>query len=145
MALGALVAGLLLAETRIERTVEPFKGLLLGLFFVSAGTWLDVSVALANPGRVIGIMVGVMILNAVVLFALARLFGLVGASAVETALMLAGSGEFAFVIMQTALQDNLLTRDIRDTALVASTLSMFSIPLPSGLTATIRRRVVVAT
>ena len=49
MALGALVAGLLLAETRIERTVEPFKGLLLGLFFVSARTWLDVSVALANP------------------------------------------------------------------------------------------------
>jgi CPA2 family monovalent cation:H+ antiporter-2 len=145
MALGALVAGLLLAETRIERTVEPFKGLLLGLFFVSARTWLDVSVALANPGRVIGIMVGVMILNAVVLFALARLFGLVGASSVETALMLAGSGEFAFVIMQTALQDNLLTREIRDTALVASTLSMFSIPLPSGLTATIRRRVVVAT
>ena len=93
----------------------------------------------------IGIMVGVMILNAVVLFALARLFGLVGASAVETALMLAGSGEFAFVIMQTALQDNLLTLEIGDTALVASTLSMFSIPLPSGLTATIRRRVVVAT
>ena len=148
MALGALVAGLLLAETehrtRIERTVEPFKGLLLGLFFVSVGTGLDVSVAWANPRGVIGIMLAVMILNAVVLLALARLFGLTWASSVETALMLAASGEFAFVVVQTAMQDDLLPREIGDTVLVAATLSMFSIPLLSGLAAAIRRRFVAS-
>jgi CPA2 family monovalent cation:H+ antiporter-2 len=146
MGLGALVAGLLLAETehrtRIERTVEPFKGLLLGLFFVSVGSGLDISVAWANPAGVICI-VGVMILNAVTLFALARLFGLTWASSAETALMLAVSGEFAFLIVQTAMQDNLLAHAIGETVLVPSTLSMFSIPLLSGLAAAIRRRIVV--
>jgi CPA2 family monovalent cation:H+ antiporter-2 len=144
MALGALVAGLLLAETehrtRIERTVAPFKGLLLGLFFVSVGTGLDVSVLWANPGRVAGIMVGVMILNGGVLVALARLFGLTLASSIETALLLAASGEFAFVVLQAAMQDNLLAREVGDTILVASTLSMFSIPLLSSLAASIRRQ-----
>jgi monovalent cation:H+ antiporter-2, CPA2 family len=143
MALGAFIAGLLLAETehrkQIERTVEPFKGLLLGVFFVSVGAGLDLSLLVANPVRVLGIMVITMTVNALVLFALSRVFRLGSLSSVETALMLAASGEFAFVVLQTAMQDNLLARNVGNTILVASILSMFCIPLLSSLATAIRR------
>jgi len=143
MALGAFVAGLLLAETehrkQIEKTVEPFQGLLLGLFFVSVGAGLDLSLFVANPLRVLGIMVITMTVNALVLFALSRLFRLEPLSSMEAALMLAASGEFAFVVLQTAMQDNLLGRSVGNTILVASILSMFCIPLLSSLATAIRR------
>jgi CPA2 family monovalent cation:H+ antiporter-2 len=147
MALGAFIAGLLLAETehrkRIERTVEPFKGLLLGLFFVSVGTSLDLSMLAATPLRVLGLMAGVMTVNALVVFALARLFGLGPASSVEAGLVLAAGGEFAFVVLQIAMQDNLMARETGQTILVATTLSMFCIPLLSWLASAIRRRALV--
>ena len=143
MALGAFIAGLLLAETehrkQIEKTVEPFQGLLLGVFFVSVGAGLDLSLLIANPLRVLGIMVITMTVNALVLFALSRLFRLESLSSMEAALMLAASGEFAFVVLQTAMQDNLLGRSVGNTILVASILSMFCIPLLSSLAAAIRR------
>jgi len=144
MALGAFIAGLLLAETehrkRIAMTVEPFKGLLLGLFFLSVGTSLDLSVLAAAPIRVLAVVASVMVLNAVVIFVLARLFGLGAGSSVETALMLAAGGEFAFVVLQIAMQEQLLERALGQTILVASTLSMFCIPLLSALATAIRRR-----
>jgi CPA2 family monovalent cation:H+ antiporter-2 len=144
MALGAFIAGLLLAETEhrkeIERTVEPFKGLLLGLFFVSVGTSLDLSMLAAAPLRVLGLMAGVMMVNAVVVVALSRLFGLRTASSVEAGLMLAAGGEFAFVVLQIAMRDDLLVREVGQTILVATTLSMFCIPLLSWLAGAIRRR-----
>ena len=143
MALGAFIAGLLLAETehrkQIEKTVEPFQGLLLGLFFVSVGAGLDLSLFVANPLRVLGIMVITMTVNALVLFALSRLFRLESLPSMETALMLAASGEFAFVVLQIAMQDNLLGRSVGNTILVASILSMFCIPLLSSLATAIRR------
>jgi CPA2 family monovalent cation:H+ antiporter-2 len=143
MALGAFIAGLLLAETehrkQIEKTVEPFQGLLLGLFFVSVGAGLDLSLLVANPLRVLGIMVITMTVNALVLFALSRLFRLESLPSIEAALMLAASGEFAFVVLQTAMQDNLLGRSVGNTILVASILSMFCIPLLSSLATAIRR------
>ena len=143
MALGAFIAGLLLAETehrkQIEKTVEPFQGLLLGVFFVSVGAGLDLSLLIANPLRVLGIMVITMTVNALVLFALSRLFRLESLSSMEAALMLAASGEFAFVVLQTAMQDDLLGRSVGNTILVASILSMFCIPLLSSLATAIRR------
>ena len=143
MALGAFIAGLLLAETehrkQIEKTVEPFQGLLLGVFFVSVGAGLDLSLLVANPLRVLGIMVITMTVNALVLFGLSRIFGLESLSSMEAALMLAASGEFAFVVLQTAMQDDLLGRSVGNTILVASILSMFCIPLLSSLATAIRR------
>ena len=143
MALGAFIAGLLLAETehrkQIEKTVEPFQGLLLGLFFVSVGAGLDLSLLIANPLRVLGIMVITMTVNAQVLFVLSRIFRLESLPSMEAALMLAASGEFAFVVLQTAMQDDLLGRSVGNTILVASILSMFCIPLLSSLAAAIRR------
>jgi CPA2 family monovalent cation:H+ antiporter-2 len=143
MALGAFIAGLLLAETehrkQIEKTVEPFQGLLLGLFFVSVGAGLDLSLLVANPLRVLGIMVITMTVNALVLFVLSRIFRLESLPSMEAALMLAASGEFAFVVLQTAMQDDLLGRSVGNTILVASILSMFCIPLLSSLATAIRR------
>jgi CPA2 family monovalent cation:H+ antiporter-2 len=148
MALGAFIAGLLLAETehrkQIERTVEPFKGLLLGLFFVSVGISLDFSRLAAAPVLIVGLMVGVMTLNGAIIFGLARLWRLRRAAALETALLLAAGGEFSFVVLQSAMTEKLLDRTLGQTILVASTLSMFAIPILAAIGAAVRRRVLAA-
>ena len=88
MALGAFVAGLLLAETEyrreIEVTIEPFKGLLLGLFFVSVGAELDLSVLSAHPAEVLGLTAAFVVVKALALFVLARLFGVPGGVAARS-------------------------------------------------------------
>jgi CPA2 family monovalent cation:H+ antiporter-2 len=132
MALGAFVAGLLLAETEfrheVEVRVEPFKGLLLGLFFISVGIGLNVPLILDRPWVVVGAAAGMIATNAVVVFLLARTFRIRTRAAAEAALLLAGAGEFAFVIMGQAMTDGLVDPLVGQTVLVAATLSMFSIP-----------------
>lgn len=144
MALGAFIAGLLLAETEyrkeVEKTVEPFKGLLLGLFFVSVGLALDLSLLAAKPVLIIGLMLALMLLNGSIIFGLGRLFGLTGRAALETALLLAAGGEFAFVILHSASEEHLLNRELVQTILVSSTLSMFCIPLLAAGGAVLGRR-----
>lgn len=143
MALGAFIAGLLLAETEyrkeVEKTVEPFKGLLLGLFFVSVGLALDLSLLAARPVEIVGTMVGLMLMNGGIVFALSRLFGLRGRSALEAALLLAAGGEFAFVILHSASAEGLLDRELVQTILVSSTLSMFCIPAMAAAGAALGR------
>ena len=143
MALGAFIAGLLLAETEyrkeVEKTVEPFKGLLLGLFFVSVGIGLDLSLLAERPILIVGLLLGLLVLNGGIVFALARLFGLRTAAAVETALLLAAGGEFAFVILHSAGREGLLDRQLVQTVLVSSTLSMFCIPVAATIGAAIGR------
>jgi Kef-type K+ transport system membrane component KefB len=111
MALGAFIAGLLLGETEyrreIEVTLEPFKGLLLGLFFVSIGAELDMTQIARAPGLVIGLAVGLIVLKAGILFGLGRLAGLPTPVAGETALLLGPGGEFAFVMITAAVADPL--------------------------------------
>lgn len=137
MALGAFIAGLLLAETEyrheVEVTIEPFKGLLLGLFFLSVGIGLDLSILAAKPLLVLGMAVGLIALNASVVFGLARLFGLRSPPAIEAGLLLAGGGEFAFVILSAAMGDGIVDRAVGQTVLVSSTLSMMCIPLLAAL------------
>jgi CPA2 family monovalent cation:H+ antiporter-2 len=137
MALGAFIAGLLLAETEyrheVEVTIEPFKGLLLGLFFLSVGIGLDLSLLAARPLTVLGITAGLIALNASVVFGLARAFRLPWRSAAEAALLLAGGGEFAFVILSSAMGDKLVDRSFGQMILVSSTLSMMCIPFLAGL------------
>lgn len=137
MALGAFVAGLLLAETEfrheVETRVEPFKGLLLGLFFISVGIGLNVPLLLERPLFILGSAVGLVTLNCVVVFALAKAFRLKTRAAIEAALLLAGAGEFAFVILGQAMDHGLVERVVGQTALVAATLSMFCIPFLAQL------------
>jgi CPA2 family monovalent cation:H+ antiporter-2 len=141
MALGAFVAGLLLAETEyrheVEVVVEPFKGLLLGLFFVSVGIGLDVSLVLHRPVLVFGFLAGLLVLKGVGVFGLARLFGLKTRSALETALALAAGGEFAFVMLNQAMGSRLVPHGVGNAALTAVTLSMFAVPALTALGAKI--------
>jgi CPA2 family monovalent cation:H+ antiporter-2 len=137
MALGAFVAGLLLAETEfrheVEVRVEPFKGLLLGMFFISVGIGLNVPLLLDRPLVILGSALGLVTMNCLVVFALAKAFRLKTRAAIEAALLLAGAGEFAFVILGQAMDEGLVDRTVGQTALVAATLSMFSIPFLAQL------------
>jgi len=137
MALGAFVAGLLLAETEfrheVETRVEPFKGLLLGLFFISVGIGLNIPLLLQKPWIIVGSATALVAVNSAVIFGLARVFGLRWKSAIEAALLLAGAGEFAFVILGQAMDQGLVSRPVGQTALVAATLSMISIPFLAQL------------
>ncbi len=131
MGLGAFIAGLLLAETEfrreIEVTIEPFKGLLLGLFFVSIGASLDLSLIMSAPGPVLLHAVGLVAVKAVSTFALALLFKLEAPAALEAALLLAPGGEFAFVLVTSAIAAGVLPGRGAD-AMVVVTLTMFVIP-----------------
>jgi len=133
MALGAFIAGLLLAESefrhKVEVTIEPFKGLLLGLFFVSIGIGLNVPMLLERPLAILGAAGGLLLVNGAVIFILARLFRLPWRSAAEAALLLAGAGEFAFVILGQAMDQKLVALETGQAILVAATLSMTCIPL----------------
>ncbi len=132
MALGAFIAGLLLAETEyrheIEVTIEPFKGLLLGLFFVSVGISLDLSLLAREPVVILAIAAGFSLLTSLVVLVLARGFGLTWRQAGESALLLAAGGEFAFVVAGAATASGVLGSAAGQIVLVAATLSMFAIP-----------------
>ncbi len=137
MSLGALVAGLLLAETEyrreIELNIEPFKGLLLGVFFVGVGIGLDLDVVAAEPVLVFGLALGVIAIKAALIFGLARAWGLSARAAIETALVLGPAGEFAFVIVNTSLIEGVAAPAFTQAVLVAATLSMFAVPLVAML------------
>ncbi|MFC3068255.1 cation:proton antiporter domain-containing protein [Phenylobacterium soli] len=132
MPLGAFIAGLLLAETEfrheVEVVIEPFKGLLLGLFFVSVGIGLNVPLLLDHPATVLGLAAGLVTLNATVVFGLALLFRLPWRSALEAGLLLAAGGEFAFVILGQAMEGGLVSAPLGQSVLVAVTLTMIAIP-----------------
>lgn len=144
MAMGAFIAGLLLAETEyrqeVETTVESFKGLLLGLFFLSVGINLDMSVLVAKPVLVLGLMISLLALNGSIIFGLARAFRLRTSVAIETALLLAASGEFAFVILSSAIAAGILAKDTAKLIMVTSSFSMFCIPALAATGAVIVRR-----
>jgi CPA2 family monovalent cation:H+ antiporter-2 len=132
MALGAFIAGLLLAETEyrreIEVTIEPFKGLLLGLFFVAVGAELDLSLLIASPAPILGIAGAIVIVKGLALIALGRAFRLPARVAREVALLLGPGGEFAFVMIGAAVAGNVVAPKAGQTVLVAVTLTMLVIP-----------------
>jgi CPA2 family monovalent cation:H+ antiporter-2 len=132
MALGAFVAGLLLAETEyrreVEVTIEPFKGLLLGLFFVAVGAGLDLSLLLARPLPILLIAGSIILAKALALLALGRAFRLPRRVAREVALLLGPGGEFAFVMIGAAVAGQVVAPKVGQTVLVAVTLTMLATP-----------------
>lgn len=143
MGLGAFVAGLLLAETEyrreIEVTIEPFKGLLLGLFFVSIGASLDLSLVVSAPAETLGLALGIILVKLVVTYIAGRALRLPGAVATESALMLGPGGEFAFVMITAAIASEALPRGLGADAMVAVTLSMLAIPVLGALASRLPR------
>ena len=141
MALGAFVAGLLLAETEyrreIEVTIEPFKGLLLGLYFVSVGAGINPALILAKPGLILGAAAALIALKALILFGLARAFSLSSRVSAEMALLLGPGGEFGFVMIGAALAAGLIDRALSTTLVSAVAVSMLAIPALAKLGAAI--------
>ena len=133
MSIGALVAGVLLAETEFRRevevSIEPFKGLLLGVFFVGVGLGLDLDAIAADPVGVFGLALALTVVKTGVIFSLARFWGLGARPALETALVLAPAGEFAFVVFATGLVEGLAPPQLTNTVALSATVSIFSIPL----------------
>jgi monovalent cation:proton antiporter-2 (CPA2) family protein len=131
MALGAFLAGVLLADSEyrheLELDIEPFKGLLLGLFFIAVGMSIDLGLFVRTPLVVLGLALGIVALKAVILYPLARPFSCPPADALLVALALSQVGEFAFVLFGAASQ--LLPRPTVDLLNAAVAVSMLTTPL----------------
>ena len=134
MSLGAFLAGVLLAASEyrheIAAQIEPFRGLLLGLFFIAVGMSLDVKMVLAQPQLVGVLLVGLIALKALVLFAVSRwAAGEDRQQSIALAALLAQGGEFAFVVFGLAAANALISVEHRDLAILVITLSMAATPL----------------
>jgi glutathione-regulated potassium-efflux system ancillary protein KefC len=133
MALGAFLAGVLLAESEyrreLETDIEPFKGLLLGLFFIAVGMSIDFAVLLKSPGLMALIVTGFLALKALVISALARRMGLPMQDRPVFTLLLAQGGEFAFVVFQAATGAGVLAAQTSSLLIGAVAVSMLLTPL----------------
>jgi len=135
MALGALISGLLLAGTeyrrQVEVTIEPFKGLAVGVFLISVGMSLDIRIVGAHPLLVSSAAAGMVLLKLMVVAPLGRAFGLSWTNGLHIGLLLGPGGEFAFVIVSAAMAERLLTPDAASVVLFITALTMAAIPLLS--------------
>ncbi|MCA2015631.1 glutathione-regulated potassium-efflux system protein KefB [Vibrio tritonius] len=133
MALGAFIAGVLLAESEfrheLEIAVEPFKGLLLGLFFIAVGMSVDLGLLIIEPWLIVGSVVALVMSKGLILYLLARLAGTGAKARSNMAAILSQGGEFAFVIYTAARSNELLTSDQVSMMLVIVSLSMLTTPL----------------
>jgi voltage-gated potassium channel Kch len=131
-ALGTFLAGVVLANSEyrheLESDIEPFKGLLLGLFFITVGAGIDFEVLFGDFATILGLTLGLMAAKALVLFGLGVAFGLRGADRWLLALGLAQAGEFAFVLLSFTVQNAVLPQELADTLLLVVALSMVLTP-----------------
>lgn len=137
MGLGAFLAGLLLAETefrhQIESDLEPFKDLLLGLFFVTVGMQIDIPLLLANPLMILLGVAGLFAVKIAIITPLARLFGIPWPRALAVAFMLGQAGEFAFVVIAAASANGALPEATAHYMLLVTALSIFVTPFVATL------------
>ena len=133
MVLGAFIAGMLLADSeyrhQLEADIAPFKGLLLGLFFIAVGMAVNIGLLLEIPGRILLIVALLMITKALVLFTLARQFGVSDrGAALKLAAVLSQGGEFAFVLLGIAARNEIIAGPVIDEIILAVALSMLMTP-----------------
>ena len=133
MALGAFLAGVLLAESEyrreLETDIEPFKGLLLGLFFIAVGMSIDFAVVLGSPLLITAVVLGFLLLKAGVLWGMGRALPLPRAERPVFIILLAQGGEFGFVVFQTAAQAGVIDAQVSSLLVAAVALSMLITPL----------------
>ncbi|MBN8606403.1 MAG: cation:proton antiporter [Caulobacterales bacterium] len=144
MGLGAFLAGLLLAETefrhQIETDLEPFKDLLLGLFFVTVGMQIDLALLFANPVTILLGVVGLFAIKITIIAPLARMFGIAWPRALAVAFMLGQAGEFAFVVIASARANGAIPEATADYMLLVTALSIFITPFVATFGGRIARR-----
>ena len=132
MAMGAFIAGLLIADSpyrhQVVAEIVPFRGLFLGLFFMSMGMFLSIDGFLAQPLVALGLLVALVAVKFVVLFPLAMLFGIGTKTAAAVALLLAQSGEFGLVLFAYTQQAGLMSTELFQQLLVVIVLSMLFTP-----------------
>ena len=137
MALGAFLAGLLLAETeyrhQVEADIRPFRGLFLGLFFMSVGMMVDIRVVIAEWLPVLGVVAGLLIGKSIVIGLLCRAFGLSAIVSGRVGLILGQGGEFGFVIFGVAMAAGILPPETGAVLFAAVTLTMALTPLMAYL------------
>lgn len=133
MALGAFLTGVLLADSEyrheLEASIEPFKGLLLGLFFMSVGMLTDVKLILAKPIFIIGCAMALMVIKFAVITAIAKVSGNRWPTSIRLGVTLAQGGEFAFVLFSVASAQNVLRPELGNTLNLIVTISMALTPL----------------
>jgi CPA2 family monovalent cation:H+ antiporter-2 len=152
MTLGAFLSGLLLAESEyrheVEVDIEPFKGLLLGVFFMSVGMGIDLGLLLEAALPIAAAIAGLFAVKGAILYVLCRLFGIQRHIAVETALLLGQGGEFAFVIVGLAMANGVLSARAGQFVLIVTALSMAATPVVAAvgrrLATTLLRRTATA-
>ena len=131
-ALGAFLAGLLLSETQyrhaVEVTIEPFRGLLMGLFFMSIGMAVDVRVLLADPGWILAAVAALMAVKALIATIVLRAGGMSPGRAVEGGLLLSQGGEFALIVVGVAITAGVLEPRFGADVLLVVALTMFATP-----------------
>ncbi|WP_160151910.1 monovalent cation:proton antiporter-2 (CPA2) family protein [Microbulbifer sp. ALW1] len=132
-ALGTFIAGVVLAESEfrheLEADIEPFKGLLLGLFFLAVGANLDLALVMQKPLLLLGLLALLVVVKFVILFALARVRGMAKGEDWLFALSLAQAGEFGFVLLAYASQNHVLPADVTSVLIALIALSMAFTPL----------------
>ena len=132
-ALGTFLAGVVLANSefrhQLEADIEPFKGLLLGLFFITVGAGINFAVFFAQPLSVMGLTLGLIALKFAVLYGLAQVFALRGRDRWLFSFSLAQAGEFGFVIISFAVQQAVMPVEVSQVALLIVSLSMLLTPL----------------
>jgi K+:H+ antiporter len=137
MELGSLIAGLLLAETefrrQIEVTIEPFKGLLLGVFLISVGMSLDLAHIAADASRIVLGSIVLVTVKLAIIACLARAFRLSWMTGLQAGLLLGPGGEFGFVILGLARAESLISADAARYPLILAAVTMACIPLLSTL------------
>lgn len=133
MALGAFVAGVLLAESEyrheLEADIEPFKGLLLGLFFISVGMTTNLGLLLEQPGLIAALVAGLLIIKALLLYGVARGFGMPIQHASPLSVTLAQGGEFGFVLFSLAVSHEIMPQALAQILVIVVTISMATTPL----------------
>lgn len=143
-ALGAFLAGVLLADSEyrhaLQADLEPFKGLLLGLFFIAVGMSLDLAVVAAEPVGIAVMVIGLIFIKGTILFALGRVNGLAVPSARAFAVAIAQGGEFAFVVISVAVEAALVDRPFADRLVVVVGLSLAATPLLFAINGWLERR-----
>jgi glutathione-regulated potassium-efflux system ancillary protein KefC/glutathione-regulated potassium-efflux system protein KefB len=132
-ALGAFLAGVVLAESEfrreLETDIEPFRGLLLGLFFITVGAGLDLKLVAARPALVAGLVAGLMALKACAMYGAARLFRTPARAAATVGVALAQGGEFAFVLLGFAVGAEVLPPELSRLFAAVIAVSMAATPL----------------
>ena len=144
MSLGAFLAGVLLADSEyrheLQADIEPFKGLLLGLFFIAVGMSAKLHLVVEQPLAVLGLVGGLIAIKGVILYGIGRVSGLSGESARSLAFAMPQGGEFAFVLFGVAATAGIMSEGLRDLLVVVVTGSMIATPPLYAVMARFRKR-----